>query len=65
MRYLASNQHVHLLRTECSVAMASRLLWEKRARGDLAGAAEAAHRTPHGKRVVAAEQNDLISSTHS
>ncbi|MEW4224967.1 hypothetical protein [Rossellomorea marisflavi] len=38
-------------------------LWEKRARGDLAGAAEAAHRTPHGKRVVAAERNDPISTT--
>ncbi|WP_231888737.1 hypothetical protein, partial [Rossellomorea marisflavi] len=26
--------------------------------------AEAAHRTPHGKRVAAAERNDLLSTTY-
>ncbi|MFU8692393.1 hypothetical protein ACNA6I_21440, partial [Rossellomorea sp. FS2] len=27
--------------------------------------AEAAHRTPHGKRVAAAERNGLLSTTYS
>ncbi|WP_347321492.1 hypothetical protein [Rossellomorea sp. RS05] len=39
--------------------------WRSGQGEDPAGAAEAAHRTPHGKREAAAKRNGLFTSTYS
>ncbi|MCM2607022.1 hypothetical protein NDQ57_20455, partial [Rossellomorea marisflavi] len=58
-RYHVSNQHIpsHIHRVKCSEGLPTPMGiagWGRPCRR-----AEAAHRTPHGKRVAAAERNGL------